>query len=81
MLSSFLLPMLSLDPDKRITASNAAKHPWLYLNDENDYKVYLDQLKISEQIKNFTKKEKKLKMVMEEKEKIKIIKKIIIIII
>ena len=36
-LSSFLLPMLEYQPEKRITAQEALKHPWLYMPSNYDY--------------------------------------------
>lgn len=35
-LSDFLLPMLEFDPNRRATAEECLRHPWLVTNDDND---------------------------------------------
>lgn len=43
MLTSFLLPMLNSDPDKRATASQALLHPWLHTSDYTSYLPSISQ--------------------------------------
>lgn len=46
--SSFLLPMLALDPNRRAAAATCMQHPWLRAAGEPDEPVVLDAVTVQE---------------------------------